>query len=81
VSEGSPCPRCRGTDTAVLATSPIDGVWIVTGCATCTYSWRSSEPVRASTAEHYPVRFRLTVDEIASAQESPPVASGAPVHR
>lgn len=78
MSEREICPRCGGEEIAVLATSPVPGVWTVWTCGTCTYSWRSTEPARNSSRAAYPARFRITSAEIENALEVPPVPDGAP---
>ncbi len=37
------CPRCDSKDTRHVAESPKKWVWVVYGCNTCNFVWRSSE--------------------------------------
>jgi hypothetical protein len=53
------CPRCRSATTQVRAKSPVAGVWTVSGCDTCFYTWRSTEPEENTNPEKYPAVFRL----------------------
>lgn len=55
----STCPRCRSATVAHLASSPVAGVWTVSQCTTCLYTWRSSEPAENTDPEKYPAAFRL----------------------
>ena len=63
----SVCPRCRSNATAVRAQSPAAGVWIIFGCDTCFYTWRSTEPAANTDPDQYPQVFRkrcnLSCDE------------------
>ena len=48
------CPRCRSGTLQLLAKSPDAGVWMVFGCSTCFYAWRSTEPEENVNPEKYP---------------------------
>ena len=67
------CPRCDHDDITRLAVSPVPGVWEVHHCERCLYTWRSSEPARRTSREHYPERFRLTTEDLTHAPEVPTV--------
>jgi hypothetical protein len=67
------CPRCDAPSLERLAVSPRPGVWEVLHCRRCHYTWRSTEPDRRSSREHYPEQFRLTEADIAAAQPVPPI--------
>jgi len=58
------CPRCRATVLETLAESPVQGVWIVYGCKTCFYTWRSTEPAENTDPEKYPEVFRLKPEDL-----------------
>jgi hypothetical protein len=47
----------------VLGKSPVAGVWIMFGCSTCFYSWRSTEPEENVNPDKYPGPFRLRPEE------------------
>ncbi|HEY2057376.1 MAG TPA: non-oxidative hydroxyarylic acid decarboxylases subunit D [Amycolatopsis sp.] len=61
------CPRCRSTEAATVAHSPVAGRWTMSSCSACWYSWRSTEPDTATDPDAYPVEFRLTAGEITAA--------------
>jgi hypothetical protein len=67
------CPHCDAGKIRLLATSPVPGAWTVHQCAHCRYTWRSTEPLSRTSREHYPERFRLTAQDMASASELPAV--------
>ena len=67
------CPRCDHDHTTTVAKSPVPDVWDVLQCDRCLYMWRTTEPPRRTTAEHYPAAFRLTLDQIENAPAVPPV--------
>jgi hypothetical protein len=67
------CPRCADTGVSTVAHSPVPGVWQVLQCARCLYMWRTTEPARRTRREDYPVQFRLTEHDIATATEVPAV--------
>ncbi|HTK00288.1 MAG TPA: non-oxidative hydroxyarylic acid decarboxylases subunit D, partial [Bordetella sp.] len=60
----SNCPRCRATTIKARAQSPVAGVWTVFGCDTCSYTWRSTEPVENTDPDLYPTVFRLSPQDI-----------------
>lgn len=53
------CPRCRTAQTRIVAHSPVEGAWHMTLCPTCFYSWRSTEPDYATTANGIAPGFRI----------------------
>lgn len=67
------CPRCSTDGAAVLATSPVPGVWTVHRCGLCGFVWRDTEPPAVRDAAHYPDRFRVTADDVAAAVDVPTV--------
>ncbi|MFB9136604.1 non-oxidative hydroxyarylic acid decarboxylases subunit D [Vibrio olivae] len=67
------CPRCEHHDIELLATSPVPDVWKVHQCQRCLYTWRSTEPLRRISREHYPEEFRMTQQDIDNAPEVPSV--------
>ena len=68
-----PCPRCEDGVAALLATSPVPGVWQVYQCQTCLYTWRSTEPARRTDRASYPAEFRMTRADIENAPQVPSV--------
>ena len=71
------CPRCRSTTIEVRSRSPVAGVWTVFGCATCLYTWRSTEPEENTDPDKYPAVFRLKPEDLANL----PVAPSIPPRR
>lgn len=72
------CPRCRSATVTTFATSPVAGVWQVFGCATCRYTWRSSEPRENRDPAQYPPAFRLDptlLADLATIPAIPPLRS------
>ncbi|TWG08508.1 non-oxidative hydroxyarylic acid decarboxylases subunit D [Saccharopolyspora dendranthemae] len=67
------CPRCADPEIRTVASSPVPGVWEVRQCPRCLYMWRTTEPARRATREHYPEQFRLTPEAIATASEVPAI--------
>ncbi|GAA1774021.1 MULTISPECIES: non-oxidative hydroxyarylic acid decarboxylases subunit D [Streptomonospora] len=67
------CPRCGDSTCAVIASSPVPGVWDVGLCPVCHYTWRSSEPPRQSDPGAFAEEFRLTAEDVGAAVELPPV--------
>ncbi|AUX93453.1 non-oxidative hydroxyarylic acid decarboxylases subunit D [Mixta gaviniae] len=67
------CPRCGDQHIELMATSPVEGVWTVHQCQRCLYTWRSTEPLRRISREHYPQAFRMTQQDIDNAPEVPAV--------
>jgi vanillate/4-hydroxybenzoate decarboxylase subunit D len=67
VTAGIPCPRCGSERTAVVASSPVAGVWTMSSCATCWYAWRSTEAPEFTDRERYDPAFRLDAGSIGSA--------------
>jgi vanillate/4-hydroxybenzoate decarboxylase subunit D len=61
------CPRCRARDIRQVAASPVPGRWIMRGCQTCWYVWRSTEPETATEADRYPESFRLETRDVTGA--------------
>lgn len=72
------CPRCRSTTVAMLAASPVVGVWAVFQCTTCLYTWRSSEPAENTDPEKYPAAFRLDPKSFSSLAVIPVVPPRRP---
>ncbi|KNC10123.1 4-hydroxybenzoate decarboxylase [Klebsiella sp. RIT-PI-d] len=70
------CPRCADAQIEAMATSPVKDVWTVYQCQHCFYTWRSTEPLRRISREHYPQAFRMTQKDI---DESPMVPSIPPL--
>ncbi|MFJ8818136.1 non-oxidative hydroxyarylic acid decarboxylases subunit D [Amycolatopsis thermoflava] len=69
------CPRCEFEVVEKLADSPVAGVWEVLQCRRCLYTWRTTEPPRRTSREHYPEEFRMTQADIDNAPEVPAVPS------
>lgn len=67
------CPRCAFERVDRLASSPVPDVWDVLRCARCLYTWRTTEPARRTSREHYPEEFRLTQEDFDAAPEVPTV--------
>ncbi|GAB3568372.1 non-oxidative hydroxyarylic acid decarboxylases subunit D [Amycolatopsis endophytica] len=67
------CPRCEFDTIEKLADSPVAGVWEVLQCQRCLYTWRTTEPLRRTSREHYPEEFRMTQADIDNAPEVPSV--------
>ncbi|ALE85566.1 non-oxidative hydroxyarylic acid decarboxylases subunit D [Pseudonocardia sp. HH130629-09] len=67
------CPRCSTDGAAVLATSPVPGVWTVHRRGLCGFVRRDTEPPAVRAAAHYPDRFRVTADDVAVAVDVPTV--------
>ncbi|MGI5224398.1 non-oxidative hydroxyarylic acid decarboxylases subunit D [Actinoallomurus sp. CA-142502] len=67
------CPRCAYEGVDTLARSPVPEVWEVLRCGRCLYAWRTTEPARRTSREHYPEEFRLTQDDLDRAPEVPAV--------
>lgn len=67
------CPRCEFETVEKLADSPVAGVWEVLQCQRCLYTWRTTEPLRRISREHYPEEFRMTQADIDNAPEVPAV--------
>jgi hypothetical protein len=71
------CPRCRSSQTELMAQSPVHGVWEMHLCRTCFFGWRSSEPAAIIDPDCYDRRFRLTPQAIAAFPEVPVVPVAA----
>lgn len=67
------CPRCGEKHIEVVAKSPVTGVWTVYLCQHCLYTWRSTEPLRRTSREHYPEQFKMTQKDIDNAPIVPSV--------
>lgn len=67
------CPRCADEKIETLARSPVPGVWEVYQCQHCLYTWRSTEPPRRTSREHYPEEFRMTQADIDNAPQVPAI--------
>lgn len=67
------CPRCAEDHIEVLATSPVANVWEVYQCQHCLYTWRSTEPLRRTSPEHYPEEFKITQEDIDNAPVVPSI--------
>jgi vanillate/4-hydroxybenzoate decarboxylase subunit D len=68
-----PCPRCEDGTAAVIAVSPVSGVWEIYQCRTCFFCWRSTEPKRRTEPACYPEVFRMIRADIDNAPEVPTV--------
>ncbi|CAG9295421.1 non-oxidative hydroxyarylic acid decarboxylases subunit D [Celerinatantimonas diazotrophica] len=67
------CPRCAEEQIEVMAESPVKGVWTVYQCQHCLYTWRSTEPLRRTSREHYPEQFKMTQADIDNAPVVPSI--------
>ncbi|KFZ38929.1 4-hydroxybenzoate decarboxylase [Shewanella mangrovi] len=67
------CPRCNDEHVEVLADSPVPDVWQVFQCQHCLYTWRSTEPLRRTSPEHYPEAFKMTQADIDNAPMVPSI--------
>ncbi|SIO93378.1 non-oxidative hydroxyarylic acid decarboxylases subunit D [Vibrio spartinae] len=70
------CPRCAHKEIMTLALSPVPDVWTVYQCQRCLYTWRSTEPLRRISREHFPDAFKMTQADIDNAillPEIPPL--------
>lgn len=67
------CPRCAVEHIELLAESPVEGVWTVHQCQHCLYTWRSTEPLRRTSREHYPDAFKMTQEDIDQAPKVPTI--------
>lgn len=67
------CPRCDDHTIEVLAVSPVENVWEVFQCQRCLYTWRSTEPERRTSREHYPEEFKMTQADIDHAPVVPSI--------
>lgn len=67
------CPRCRAPTIALHSASPIAGAWAVFGCATCLYTWRSTEPEANTNPDKYPAVFRLRPEDMPNLAISPTI--------
>ncbi len=65
------CPRCRSNTIAVRGVSPVAGIWIVYGCDTCFYTWRTTEPEANRDLDKYPAVFRLDPENLPKLQVAP----------
>ncbi|CAM3587303.1 Phenolic acid decarboxylase subunit D [Vibrio aerogenes CECT 7868] len=65
------CPRCGHEHIDLLAKSPVPDVWTVHQCLLCLYTWRSTEPLRRTSREHYPDAFKITQADMDNAPEVP----------
>jgi hypothetical protein len=75
------CPRCRSTTVELRSTSPVAGVWTVYACATCLYTWRSTEPEENRDPDKYPAAFRIdpgTLPGLAVVPAIPPLRTAGP---
>jgi vanillate/4-hydroxybenzoate decarboxylase subunit D len=71
------CPRCRSSQTELMACSPVAGAWEFHLCQTCFFGWRTSEPESIVNPDRYDPRFRLTREQIAGFAEVPAVPAAA----
>ncbi|MFC7343658.1 non-oxidative hydroxyarylic acid decarboxylases subunit D [Saccharopolyspora griseoalba] len=67
------CPRCADPGVQRITTSPVPGAWEVLQCQQCLYMWRTTEPARRTTREHYPEQYRMTREDIDDASEVPTI--------
>ncbi|SJN55353.1 non-oxidative hydroxyarylic acid decarboxylases subunit D [Vibrio ruber] len=75
------CPRCAHEEIALLAQSPVADVWTVHQCQRCLYTWRSTEPLRRTSREHFPDAFKMTPEEIDNAMQLPEIPPLLPVNQ
>ncbi|SHE32249.1 non-oxidative hydroxyarylic acid decarboxylases subunit D [Vibrio gazogenes] len=74
------CPRCAHKEIMTLALSPVPDVWTVYQCQQCLYTWRSTEPLRRISREHFPDAFKMTQADIDNALLLPEVPPLLPVN-
>lgn len=67
------CPRCGHDHLQSLFASPVQDVWTVLQCTKCLYTWRTTEPLRRSSYDEYPEKFRMTDEKMAHAAPIPAV--------
>jgi protein-arginine kinase activator protein McsA len=67
------CPRCDSDTAELLVTSPVGKVWEVYLCATCQFSWRSTEDDGIRDPAEYDPRFKIRPAEIPTMSVIPPV--------
>jgi vanillate/4-hydroxybenzoate decarboxylase subunit D len=67
------CPRCLTGDARVIARSPKPGVWTMHLCTVCLYTWRSTEPDYATSADALSPRFRIDPSCLGEARAMPEV--------
>ena len=67
------CPRCLTDSASVISRSPVPGVWEMFNCATCGYSWRSTDILQNSSPEHFPAEFRLDGSQLNRLADFPPL--------
>jgi len=78
------CPRCRSATHASAGQVARCRCWTVSGCDTCFYTWRSTEPEENTNPEKYPAVFRLNPADLGKLPAirifrrcgGPPAASG-----
>lgn len=73
------CARCGDEHIELLAKSPVPEVWTVYQCQRCFYTWRSTEPLRRTSREHYPEAFKMTQSDIDNAPELPSIPPRLPL--
>jgi vanillate/4-hydroxybenzoate decarboxylase subunit D len=73
MSDNVICPRCAFATIETLYTSPVPGKWDVLQCQQCLYCWRTSEPARRTQRDAYPESFKMTLEDIATAIETPAI--------
>lgn len=67
------CPRCADARIRHVASSPVPDAWEVLQCPRCLYMWRTTEPARRTSREHYPEAFQLSEEDIENATEVPAI--------
>ena len=72
-SKISACPRCLTGNVRVVARSPRPGVWTMHLCTVCFYTWRSTEPDYATSAEALSPRFRIDPSRLGEGRAMPEV--------
>src|SRR3979409_1238764 len=72
-SKSSACPRCLTGDARVVARSPRPGVWTMHLCTVCFYTWRSTEPDYATSAEALSPRFRIDPSRLGEGRAMPEI--------
>jgi vanillate/4-hydroxybenzoate decarboxylase subunit D len=67
------CPRCDSDTTDLLVKAPTNDAWEVYVCATCNFSWRSTESEDITNPKKYDKRFKINPDSIPNMIVIPPV--------
>lgn len=73
INDDPACPRCATPHAAVVARSPIQGVWQMHLCTTCFYSWRNTEPDYATRTDALAAGFHIDPANIPLGKPMPTV--------